>query len=217
MVKSKQKKSSEGDAQSAATSAKAQKSKRASALYPPTFDPIALELKRAREAAGLSHSDLNRITGISRTVLLGYERGRTKPGAREIRLLSKALKVTPNRLLFGTDEPFDSRASFQHLLAVRKSPGLILASMLPLMPMILSTLTDEETSAILTLIGSIMQSRNKDMYVRITTFAAVMMEHIGDGEGASLAHLNNPEMAAQIEAEIERRIKEAMAASNPSA
>lgn len=49
---------------------------------------------------------LHEQTGISRAVLFGYEAGRTRPGARELRLLCEALKVTPNRLLFGSEEPF---------------------------------------------------------------------------------------------------------------
>jgi len=44
--------------------------------------------------------------GVSRTVLIGYESGKFKPGARELRLLSEALHVTPNWLLYGTEKPF---------------------------------------------------------------------------------------------------------------
>src|SRR5689334_17943064 len=70
------------------------------------FGGIAAEIKRARTRAGKSHSELHRETGISRTVLIGYESGRTRPGAREIRLICDALNTTPNRLLYGMEEPF---------------------------------------------------------------------------------------------------------------
>lgn len=43
--------------------------------------------------------------GISRAVLSLYETGKNKPGAREIRLLCDALKVSPNWLLYGSESP----------------------------------------------------------------------------------------------------------------
>lgn len=81
-------------------------------------DPIALALKAAREEAGMTVKQLHEQTGISRAVLFGYEAGRTRPGARELRLLCEALRVTPNRLLFGSEEPF---------AAPRKEPAARLA------------------------------------------------------------------------------------------
>lgn len=51
--------------------------------------------------------------GISRTVLVGYESGKTKPGARELRLLSETLQATPNWLLYGIEKPL--RASLPSL------------------------------------------------------------------------------------------------------
>jgi len=43
--------------------------------------------------------------GISRAVLSLYETGTNKPGAREMRLLCDALKVSPNWLLYGSESP----------------------------------------------------------------------------------------------------------------
>lgn len=65
---------------------------------------IGREIDRARTVAGLTISSLHRLTGISRTVLQGYEAGRFKPGARELYLLAKALKISANKLLFGRDD-----------------------------------------------------------------------------------------------------------------
>ncbi|RZJ07990.1 MAG: XRE family transcriptional regulator [Rubrivivax sp.] len=43
--------------------------------------------------------------GISRTTLIGYEAGTSRPGSREIRLLCEALSITPNHLIFGEEQP----------------------------------------------------------------------------------------------------------------
>ena len=71
-------------------------------------------MKVTREARGWTQSVLSNRTkmadpnreGVSRTVLVGYESGKYKPGAREIRLLAEALHITPNWLLYGTEKPF---------------------------------------------------------------------------------------------------------------
>jgi transcriptional regulator with XRE-family HTH domain len=80
-----------------------------------TLNALQAELVRARTKAGLSISDLHDKTQISRAVLLGYERGRTRPGAREIKLLCEALKITPNKLIFGTEEPFEKHPLYESL------------------------------------------------------------------------------------------------------
>lgn len=120
------------------------------------FGDIAAELARARSNAGLSHSDLHRLTGISRSVLFGYENGRTKPGAREIRLLCDALKVTPNRLIYGSDDtPFEAGASpFPEWLEFDSQDyGTVNATVLMMM------LSKEERLALFTLAYSILEAR----------------------------------------------------------
>ncbi len=42
--------------------------------------------------------------GIARTVLIGYESGKFKPGSRELRILCAALELSPEWLLLGTDK-----------------------------------------------------------------------------------------------------------------
>jgi transcriptional regulator with XRE-family HTH domain len=77
-------------------------------------DGIGQRIKEAREARDWTQSVVSVRTklidpneeGISRTVLVGYESGKTKPGAREIRLLAEVLRVTPNWLLYGAEKPF---------------------------------------------------------------------------------------------------------------
>lgn len=70
-------------------------------------------LKEAREKRGLSQEGLSRLTkvmdseklGISRTVLTGYEKGKFKPGTRELRILFETLALTPNWLILGRADP----------------------------------------------------------------------------------------------------------------
>ena len=64
-------------------------------------------LSGAISKAGLSDAEVSRVTGISRSVLIGYKAGRTLPGAAEIWALCQALKVSPNELLTGTETPFE--------------------------------------------------------------------------------------------------------------
>lgn len=70
-------------------------------------------LAALREEKGLRHDSLSELTkhvdpqkrGIARTTLRGYELGVTKPGIRELRILSQTLGVTTNKLIFGADDP----------------------------------------------------------------------------------------------------------------
>lgn len=41
--------------------------------------------------------------GISRTAIIGYEQGTSKPGLREIKLLCEVLRISPNWLIYGTE------------------------------------------------------------------------------------------------------------------
>ncbi|MFA6972603.1 MAG: helix-turn-helix transcriptional regulator [Gallionella sp.] len=69
-------------------------------------------LAALRSEKSLRHDSLSELTkhvdpqkrGIARTTLRGYELGVTKPGIRELRILSQALGVSTNQLIFGTDE-----------------------------------------------------------------------------------------------------------------
>jgi len=68
-------------------------------------------LAALRDEKGLKHDSLSELTkhvdpqkkGIARTTLRGYELGVTKPGIRELRVLSQALGVSINKLVFGTE------------------------------------------------------------------------------------------------------------------
>lgn len=74
-------------------------------------DGIGGRIRAAREVRGWSQAAVAtrakvmdpKGQGISRTGLVGYEAGHSKPGAREIRILSQLLGVSPTWLIFGED------------------------------------------------------------------------------------------------------------------
>lgn len=77
---------------------------------------VAARIRSAREDRDLTQGAVSTRTrlvdpagkGISRTALVGYEAGNTRPGLREIRLLCEVLQVTPSWLVYGSDTPFQS-------------------------------------------------------------------------------------------------------------
>lgn len=173
----------------------------------PQLGEIAAELAFARSKAGLSHSELNRITGISRTVLIGYEAGRTKPGAKEIRLLCDALKVTPNRLIYGSEELnlgdkfgllFDNLNSDDAQASIKLGQLMLM-------------LSKEERSALLTLARSILVERHGKQVLETLSSIALSIYDVSDamagGEEWSIEEL---EEFKQI---IEKKISERISAS----
>ncbi|MBI5899645.1 MAG: helix-turn-helix transcriptional regulator [Rhodocyclales bacterium] len=87
-----------------------------SPALPPLDEGIGARIRLARERRGWTQNQLSTRSrlidtehkGIARTVIVGYEAGTHKPGAREIRLLCEALQITPNWLLFGQENPFET-------------------------------------------------------------------------------------------------------------
>lgn len=71
---------------------------------------FAARLKAAREERNFTQAAVSNRSrmidperrGISRTALIAYEQGTTKPGIRELRMLCEVLHVTPNWLIYGT-------------------------------------------------------------------------------------------------------------------
>lgn len=56
--------------------------------------------------------------GISRTAIIAYEQGASKPGLREIKLLCEVLHITPNWLIYGTDSAAKASLPSMELLAL---------------------------------------------------------------------------------------------------
>jgi len=76
---------------------------------------FASELIKARNDLGLTQSQLASKSGLSLSAVKAYESGRNMPGARELRELSQALQVSPNKLLFGKELPFEPRSVMEQL------------------------------------------------------------------------------------------------------
>ena len=176
---------------------------------PIKLDLVAIELRRAREAKGLSHSDLNRQTGISRPVLFGYEAGRTKPGARELRLLSEALGVSPNRLLFGTEEPFKPRPGLRSLAKLRNSPVLFM-SMLMILPISFAVLDEDQVESLLVILASMVEARDKDASNKLSAMVEILIEEIGNGTPDDIAafskRASDPSFKDTLNKRVEDRI-----------
>lgn len=75
---------------------------------------LGARVMETREAKRMTQGELAELTksldpdgkGVSRAVISLYEAGTNRPSPREIRLLCEALRITPNFLIYGDDEPF---------------------------------------------------------------------------------------------------------------
>jgi transcriptional regulator with XRE-family HTH domain len=174
-------------------------------------DGLALRIRQARERKNLSLSDIHKSTGISRTSLHDYESGRTKPGARELLLLAEVLEATPNWLLCGTEEPFKKREGLASLIKLRNSPLMLMVSMLVL-PVVMQSLSEDELEALLTLISSMIEAKDKSTYRHISATVEVFAELIGTGSPAELSgwteRSKNPEFIAEMKKKIAARVEE---------
>lgn len=70
---------------------------------------IASEIIKGRELLGLTQAQLAEQSQVSLSAIKGYETGRNVPGARELKQLSQVLRISPNRLIFGVENPFPER------------------------------------------------------------------------------------------------------------
>ncbi len=151
-------------------------------------DSISFQLQSARVDAGLSIADLSKQTGISKTVLHGYERARTKPGAREIRLLCAALQISPNRLLFGSDEfeanPSEFTSFYRKVRARPELAGLFYTMCMPLMA---SLMDEEEVMSLLRIVAGLMRARNPGasaMLMSAAKEALIALDSVTAADGA---------------------------------
>lgn len=140
-------------------------------------DSIAVEIKKAREAKGLSFSDLHRLTGISRTTLHDYESGRSKPGARELLRLCEILEASPNRLLLGTETPYIGSGgvllSLVGLARTKPEKALALSMMLvPLVAAVLSKIGNESLVALATMADETLRARDPETFLHLAKMVA---------------------------------------------
>ena len=93
---------------------------------------IAERLKKARESEQVSQQTLAMKAGISRSAVVHYEQGKAVPGGLELIKLAKALRLSPNYILSGSDAFFESKAS-EHALATEHKGKLTMRMTLCLM------------------------------------------------------------------------------------
>jgi transcriptional regulator with XRE-family HTH domain len=166
-------------------------------------EQIGKEIDRARTVSGLTVSELHRRTGISRTVLQGYEAGRFKPGARELYLIARALSVSPNKLLFGRDDVREPDPLESMLGAPDRAANVAKLSI------IFSVLSREEQRAMLTLVSLLAEARmgGRDKVAQVLAAADAMVSAA-------------PEIFETVEAsltpDVQRRIAESVEKALPS-
>jgi len=78
---------------------------------------IAERLKAGRKGLGLTQAGLAEKAQVGRSALVHYEQGHAVPGAVELVKLARALKLSPNFILSGSDEFFPSRSPEHALVA----------------------------------------------------------------------------------------------------
>lgn len=174
-------------------------------------DLISVQLQSARVQANLSVIELSKLTGISKTVLHGYERGRTKPGAREIRLLSSALNISPNRLILGNDSFETDRPRFTSIyrkIQARPAIGFMLAMMY--MPFVTPLLDEDELRSILTLVEALVRAKHPETAENMAIMADELAQYfdtvtLPDGS-MTVDPAALPTMIANIQAKVADRI-----------
>ncbi len=77
---------------------------------------IGERIKQARTSLELTQVALAKKASLSRSVLVHYEQGNAVPGGVELIKLAQALNLSPNYLLSGSDNFFES-PSIEHALA----------------------------------------------------------------------------------------------------
>ena len=126
---------------------------------------IAERLRKARDELGLTQTQLAKTAGISRSAIVHYETAGTVPGGIELIKLSKALNVTPNYLLSGSETFLDSKKP-EHILAT-DSQELLVARM-SICFLVLDKPVREKMSELL--ISMVQQKLSSDEFEVLMTF-----------------------------------------------
>lgn len=177
-------------------------------------DSFASELIRARNKMDWSVSELHRRTSISRTVIQGYESGKYKPGARELKLLCEALQISPNRLLFGTETPFEEKGKLAKLVGDEKS-----AHQTVTLTLLFQMLTAVEKEAFINLMQSILEGRVgkgkiDEVLAAVDAMTGAMGDRMEDVE-AAVGSVFSEEDFEKIGHEAEEKLKKKQKATRP--
>lgn len=106
--------------------------------------------------------------GISQPVLKSYEDGQFRPGARELKLLSLALSMSPNWLLFGKENPLEQDAS--------PTPPSSLADLVEITP-------EDRRGALIGILVSQLKKPERDAWLSV--IEATIRSRLGDARFAA--------------------------------
>lgn len=129
--------------------------------------------------------------GISRTALIGYEAGTSRPGARELRILCQTLAVSANKLLFGTDLPVRTAHPALETIAQKNTADLRTAIELGF---VMASLKGHERDALMSLVLSLAGRQLGDVrlaglrmmaHLSLKSVAHAFGEAVGDAEDPS--------------------------------
>lgn len=87
--------------------------KRSRAELDPELVPIGQRIRAAREAAGISQTELAERIGVRAHTMWRYEAGRMRPGPDALVGIAKAVGVTPEYLLTGETALAESRIEYE--------------------------------------------------------------------------------------------------------
>lgn len=142
---------------------------------------IAERLKGAREAAKLTQASLAAHADISRSTIAHYEKGNVVPGGLELMKLAKALKVSPNYILSGSQDFFPSDA-VEHSFADTEDDLNMQAYRFSICLMILDREVRESISELLmNLVKSKLSEEDYRMFLQILSELDKMMPEFKTG------------------------------------
>ena len=120
-------------------------------------------IKQARTSLELTQVALAKKASLSRSAVVHYEQGNAVPGGVELIKLAEALNVSPNYLLSGSDNFFESQ-SIEHALA-SDNPQIVTATT----AICLSALDREVRESISAMVMALVKAKlNKRDYQELT-------------------------------------------------
>jgi transcriptional regulator with XRE-family HTH domain len=133
---------------------------------------IAERIQKARKELGITQAKLSKAADIGRSSLVHYENAGAVPGGIELIKLSKALNVTPNYLLSGSETFLDSGKP-EHMLSTDNQE--LLGARMTLCFLALDKPVREKMSELI--ISMIQQKLSNEEFEVLMTF----MDELGQG------------------------------------
>lgn len=172
---------------------------------------IGRRLREAREAKGMTQQQVSVRSkwsdpdekGVSRTAIVGYESGSSRPGTRELRILCEALHVTPNHLIYGSEHPFQTaHAALEGLRTKRRAITAALQ-----VAFLVMALRDHERDALLSLANSLGgHTLGDERLAGLKMMGHLLTEDVQDKIRASFSDLTDEQFADMPLTELAQRL-----------